>query len=213
MRTKGSIGLSVEETEKAKQFAGSGMSYRSIGKLLGRSPHTIAKVLTASAQVVEEVKAIKTSLADSFEGLAERMVSSITNEEIKELDAYKRTLSGAIAVDKFKLLRGEPTAILGVEMLLQIAGELRRESAREESAQLGESQHVPMLPAPIAVALPETQQPASRPILAPAPSQKRAVEPPTPQPKIIYHPVSASVHPDHLGPENPLERGLFLRKT
>ena len=57
---------------------------------------------------------IKRNLADSFEGLAERMVGSITDADILELDAYKRTLSGAIATDKAQLLKGAPTSILGV---------------------------------------------------------------------------------------------------
>jgi hypothetical protein len=210
VRIKGSTLLTTEEVERAKNFSAMGYSIRRIARELGRSFGAVRRVLTSSAQVVGEVQTMKRNLADSFEGLAERMVDSITGEEIKKLDAYKRTLSAAISVDKFKLLRNEPTAILGVEMLLQIAGELRREERAEDEnwqSTLPVSAVVERaLPAPV----------AEQPIPAPAPVQRKA-ESPTPAPqeqpitRVRYVPVSATPHPDHCEPENPLTTGLRVR--
>lgn len=123
---KGGLPFTLEEIERAKALFASGRSYRFIGRELGRSDHAIKRAL-AKPEVVAEVAVIKRNLADSFEGLAERMVGSITDADILELDAYKRTLSGAIATDKAQLLKGAPTSILGVAVLLDIASTIRRE--------------------------------------------------------------------------------------
>ena len=57
------------------------------------------------------MREIKAELADSFQDLALRMITSITDADIRKLDAYRRTLSGAVATDKMQLLRGEATSI------------------------------------------------------------------------------------------------------
>jgi hypothetical protein len=57
------------------------------------------------------------------------MITSITDADIGKLDAYRRTLSGAVATDKALLLRGEATSI-DVHVLLdavQAAREIRRQ--------------------------------------------------------------------------------------
>src|ERR1039458_3013481 len=106
-KTKGAVALTVPEIEQAKALFALGRSYRFIAAELGRSDHAIKNALTKSPEVIAEVQAMKRNLADSFEGLAERMVDSITDEDIAKINAYQRTVSGAIAVDKMKLLRGE----------------------------------------------------------------------------------------------------------
>jgi hypothetical protein len=212
VRIKGSTLLTTEEVERAKSLSAMGYSIRRIARELKRSFGAVRRVLTSSAQVVGEVQTMKRNLADSFEGLAERMVDSITSEEIKKLDAYKRTLSAAISVDKFKLLRNEPTAILGVEMLLQIAGELRRESADDDVPGQAE-RTITLLPAP-AVVERTLPAPIAETIPAPIPVQSRADHPPAPQEptvRIKYTPVLPGKHPDHLAPENPLLTGLRIR--
>jgi hypothetical protein len=203
MRRKGSLSLTVEEVEQAKALSALGRSYRAIGRELHRSAHTIKRALTSSGEVVAEVQTMKRNLADSFQGLAERMIDSITDEEIKELDAYKRTLSGAIAVDKSQVLRGQPSTIVGIEVLLDIAGAIRR-----QERQADEEAHT--LPAPSVVqrVLPA---PTAEPIPAPVPAQsKTELHPPTPSVRVKYYtPTPVEDSQD----ESPLTHGLFSGKT
>ena len=127
--TKGAKPLTVAELEKAKALSALGHSYRAIGMQLGRSDKTIKKALTRTPEVIREVGEIKAQLAGSFGDLARRMITSITDADIGKLDAYRRTLSGAVATDKALLLRGEATSI-DVHVLLdavQAAREIRRQ--------------------------------------------------------------------------------------
>jgi predicted transcriptional regulator len=129
---KGAKPLTVAELEEAKALSALGHSYRAIGTELGRCDKTIKKALTRSPEVIQEVKDIKTELADSFGNLAQRMITSITDADIGKLDAYRRTLSGAVATDKMQLLRGEATSI-DVHVLLDAVSaikEMRDKRAR-----------------------------------------------------------------------------------
>jgi hypothetical protein len=207
MRKVGDMPLTLPEIERAKALSALGKSYRAIGAELHRSDHSIKRVLTCSPEVVAEVLAIKRNLADSFEGLAERMVSSITDADILKLDAYKRTLSGAIATDKAQLLKGLPTGIIGVEVLLDVAAMIRRERDQADADEQRDCPPARLLPAPIAASLP-----------APTPAPVRAATRPTPQTAPVQEPIRVKytsvlpgVHPDHLPPENPLTVGLRIR--
>ncbi len=98
--------LTLEEKEQAKALFASGKTYHAIGKELGRSPHTIKSYLT-TPDAAQQVEKIKEELASMFEGLARRMIESITAADIKKINAYQRTVSAGIATDKSKSLRGE----------------------------------------------------------------------------------------------------------
>jgi predicted transcriptional regulator len=117
----GKVSLTVEEQERIKVLHAEGKTYHAIAKEVGRSPHTVKGYLV-SPTVQEEVIQIKGELADTFEDVAKRMVASITDEDIKKLDAYRRTLSGGIATDKMRLLRNESTdnVSLIVKLIQQI---------------------------------------------------------------------------------------------
>jgi predicted transcriptional regulator len=131
--SKGAKPLTLAEVEKAKALSAHGHSYREIGTRLGRNDKTIKKALTGSPEVIQAVKEIKAVLAESFEDLAQRMIGSITDDDIGRLDAYKRTLAGAIATDKMQQLRGEVTQI-NVSVLLnavQVAKEIQAQRAAE----------------------------------------------------------------------------------
>jgi len=106
MRKKGDLPLTTEEIERAKVYVAQGYSFRRTARELKRSDHSIKKALTAFPEVIAEVKAIKAELVDIFDDVALRMVGSITDDDIKKLNAYQRTVSGAIAVDKSRLLKG-----------------------------------------------------------------------------------------------------------
>ena len=105
--------LTVAEQQKIKVLHATGKTYHAIAKEVGRSPHTVKSYLIGPT-VQGEVKQIKADLADMFEDVARRMVASITDDDIKKLDAYRRTLSGGIATDKMRLLRDQSTENVSV---------------------------------------------------------------------------------------------------
>jgi len=100
--------LILEEIEKIKILRASGATPHNIAQQLRRSQHTIQKALNCE-DVAVEIQEIKKELSDFFEDLAYRMISSITDQDIKGINAYQRTLSAGIATDKMRLLRGEST--------------------------------------------------------------------------------------------------------
>ena len=116
----------MPEIEKAKALATIGKSYRQIGAELHRSDHTIKRLLTMP-DVAAKVSEKKKELADTFEDLAKRMVGSITDEDIKKLDAYRRTLSGGIAIDKMQLLRGHQPPIINFIAMMSLAEQIRED--------------------------------------------------------------------------------------
>ena len=63
-----------------------------------------------------EIERIKTEhFVKTAEKLALRFWDSITDEDIQNIDAYKRVIAGAILVDKRELLDGRPTERISVE--------------------------------------------------------------------------------------------------
>lgn len=193
MRVKGSTSLTVEEIAKAKSLSALGYSYRRVARELGRNPRTIKRVLT-QPEVIAEVKELKTDLADLYEKLTLQTLESIGMDTIEEASLLQRATTAGIFTDKFRLLRGESTANLNVELLLQIAGTLRQE---DDNYVPRPAQHTLTLPP-----VPQTE-PASDPIPAPQPAK---IQQPTVA-HVRYTPVPANPHPDHC-PESVLLHGL-----
>lgn len=113
-------GLTLEEKGKIEVMVAEGRSYHAIGQILDRSPHTIKKhACEPTAQ--RNINEIREELAAFFEDLARRMLVSITDEDIKKLSAYQRTVSSAIATDKARLLQGQSTENISMihELVLQ----------------------------------------------------------------------------------------------
>jgi len=208
MRIKGSSLLTLEEISQAKTLFAAGHSYRSIARQLQHSPHTVKRALNASAQVVAQIAEIKATLAEKFNKASERFLDAVTDQDVSKLDGYKKVLTAAIACDKSQLLHGLPTENINIAVLLQVAGELRRQERAEDEQQNCPS--VRTLPAVVERVLPV---PIAEPIPAPVPVQRKA-EPPTPAPqeqpitRVRYVSVLPGVHEDHRPPENPLMRGL-----
>jgi predicted transcriptional regulator len=106
--------LTVAEMEKMKALIANGKTYHAVAQELNRSPHTIKKYATES-ETTKEIQKIKQELADMYEGLARRMINSITDEDIQKINAYQRTLSAAVSTDKMRLLREQSTDIIDLK--------------------------------------------------------------------------------------------------
>ena len=101
--------LSLKEKETNKTLYASGKTYYSISKEINRSPHTVKKYLKSSQEVIDSVQEMKKELSDIFEGVARRMLDSISQEDIGKINAYQRCVSAGISTDKMRLLREQST--------------------------------------------------------------------------------------------------------
>jgi hypothetical protein len=125
--------LTLAEQEKAKVLHAEGRTYHAIALTLKRSPHTI-KAYLVKPEVVPEIQKVKKELADMFEDLARKMIDSITPEDISKINAYQRTLSGGIATDKMRLLRGQSTERIDAVVLTAKLTDLQATRQRLERA-------------------------------------------------------------------------------
>jgi len=135
------IPLNVSELEQVKVLRASGLTFHAISKKLGRDHKTVAAACRRPG-MAGQIEALKEDLSDFFEGLARRMVTSISDGDITKINAYQRTLAAAVSIDKMRLLRGHSTENISLHAIIErIEREEREQPARErrkEAAQQGE---------------------------------------------------------------------------
>ncbi len=140
------IPLNVSELEQIKVFRANGASYHAIGKRLGRDHKTIKKACL-DPEMATEIERVTVKLADRFEDLATRMVVSISDEDITRINAYQRTVAGAIAADKMRLLTGQSTENISLHAIIEkIEREEREERerpARERQKEVAQKKAIP----------------------------------------------------------------------
>ena len=124
--------LTTEERERIKVLLAEGLSYSAVGRALGRDHKTIAKVAT-EPDVALAVLDKKRELADEYEELARRMLTSIKNDDIERISAYQRTLSAAVSTDKMRLLRDQSTE--NVSVLAALIQEVKKHRKAMEEAE------------------------------------------------------------------------------
>ena len=134
--------LDTSELAVVRTLRANGMSYRGIARELGCDHKTVARACQ-SLDMAPQIEQIKASLADLFEGVSMRMLTAISDKNIDGLDAYKKTLSAAIAADKFRLLSNQSTANVSISVIVEEIerkeAELRRrDRERQKEAQKGE---------------------------------------------------------------------------
>ncbi len=127
------IPLNTKEREQVKVLRAAGLSFHAISKRLDRDPKTIKKACV-EPQAAVQIKAIQEELAASFAGLAKRMLFSITDKDINGINAYQRTLSAAISIDKMRLLREQSTENIALHTIVEeVERDERERRARERS--------------------------------------------------------------------------------
>jgi IS30 family transposase len=122
-RNKHDKSLTSEEKEKLKIMIANGSSYNAVGRELGRDPKTV-KRYAIEPEVSNEIKQKQQNLAEWYEDLAKRMLSSITDQDIEKINAYQRTVSAGIATDKLRLLTNQSTE--NVALLVEAVLDLKR---------------------------------------------------------------------------------------
>ena len=100
--------MTLEEQAQVKALLATGISPTAIAKRIGRDHKTVIAFSKIPA-TVEEVGELKEDLGNAYEGLARRMIDSITDDDITKINAYQRTVASGIAYDKMRLQRGQST--------------------------------------------------------------------------------------------------------
>lgn len=103
--------MTDEEKAQVKALMALGFSPTAIGKRLDRDHKTVI-AYAKKPETVAEIADLKEDLADAYEGLARRMIDSITDEDITKINAYQRTIAASAATDKMRLLRNQSTVNL-----------------------------------------------------------------------------------------------------
>ncbi len=124
--------LTTKELEQIKALRASGLTYHAISKEIGRDPKTVKKACL-EPQTATEIQQIKDELADMFEGLAKRLLASITDEDILKINAYQRMLSSGIATDKMRLLRDRSTENIALHLIVEEIERDRRKKLEEQA--------------------------------------------------------------------------------
>ena len=140
MVKKPRLRLTIAELAQIKTLRASGMTCYAVAQRLGRSHHTIAAACR-KPEMATEIEKVKDTLADRFENVAVRMLTAISDSDIKALDGYKKTLSAAISIDKMRLLREQSTENIALHTIVEEVErderERRARERREEAAQEG----------------------------------------------------------------------------
>ncbi len=123
------VPLNTSELAQITALRASGLTFHAISKQLGRAPQTIKKACL-DPEMAPQIEQVKVELADRFENVAVRMLTAISDEDIKGINAYQRTLSAAISTDKMRLLKGHSTANLAIH---EIVESVERDLAKKRS--------------------------------------------------------------------------------
>jgi len=200
-KTKGALPLSIPEIEKAKSLSALGRSYRAIARELRRSPHTVKRLLTMPA-VAAEISVKKLELSALYENRAYEIAESVTKEDISKASLQQKAVSSAIFLDKSRLLTGQSTSNVHVQVLLDVVQLLQQESDDDLPQQ-----------APRTLTLsasPNMEQPADRPLSQPRqPAQTQTQQPdPAPAVRVRYYTPNPVENEE---PYNPLTHGMPRR--
>lgn len=128
--------LNTEELEQIKALRASGLTYHAVAKRIGRDAKTVKRACL-QPEVANGIKAMKKKLADFFEDLAHRLLTSIKDGDIEKINVYQRVVSAGISVDKMRLLRDESTNNIGLVATIVSADRLNRQEGQKRNAVLG----------------------------------------------------------------------------
>ncbi len=123
--------LNIEELEQIKALRASGLTYHAIAKRIGRDAKTVKKAFLQPG-MANNIEVMRKKLADHFEDLAYRLITSIKDEDIEKTNTYQRVVSAGISVDKMRLLREQSTANVSLLALLSAIDRNERKGLKKE---------------------------------------------------------------------------------
>ncbi len=123
--------VNTEELEQIKALRASGLTYHAVAKRIGRDAKTVKKVCLQPG-MANNIEVMKKKLADHFEDLAYRLITSIKDEDIGKINTYQRVVSAGISVDKMRLLREQSTENISLQALLAAVDKSERKRPEKE---------------------------------------------------------------------------------
>ncbi len=123
--------LNIEELEQIKALRASGLTYHAVAKRIGRDAKTVKKACLQPG-MANNIEVMRKKLADHFEDLAYRLITSIKDEDIEKTNTYQRVVSAGISVDKMRLLREQSTANVSLLALLDAVDKNERKRLKKE---------------------------------------------------------------------------------
>lgn len=131
-KTKGrNFRLTLEEKTHIKTLRAAGKSYCAIARETGRTKETIKKY-AEKPEAQAEIAATQSKLADDYESLARRMITSISDDDIHKINARDRTVSAGIATDKMRLLREQSSANVSLIACVKMVEDREAQKSEEE---------------------------------------------------------------------------------
>jgi hypothetical protein len=100
--------------EKLLKWRKQGLSYEEIGNMVGRSKQAVHQRLQPYKDAIENLPAFKENRADIFAIHQQRLLNSLTDDDIKRIPPGSRFTGVGILYDKERLERGESTANVSV---------------------------------------------------------------------------------------------------
>lgn len=97
------------EKHQTALLAAQGKSNRAIGRKLGRSDMTVAKVLR-EPEVIATKENIQERLAGKYEKMAEAILDSISEDDLLKASLQQKSISSATLLDKSRLINGQSTS-------------------------------------------------------------------------------------------------------
>jgi hypothetical protein len=90
----------------------------------------------------------RAQLAELYRGKARDVLVSISDSDISKASLQQKSVSSGILLDKSLLLDGQPTSIVGIEVLLNVAHAIRREENEKDAQEQLAWEKAHTLPAP-----------------------------------------------------------------
>lgn len=93
------------------EYASKGLSLSEIAKLCNCSKQNVHQRLQAVAFNKTDLENFKNHRKDVFAFIQSKLLNSLDEETIKEMNPYQRVISAGVLYDKERLERGQPTEI------------------------------------------------------------------------------------------------------
>ncbi len=130
--------LTISEISSIKILRSEGRSFNAIARKINRDPKTV-KRCCQEPRNAEEIRSLQQEIASFFEDLTMRLLTSISDADIEKMNGQSRFVSAGIAVDKLRLLRGDSTENISIDVLnANIKDRARRRFELQEELQLTE---------------------------------------------------------------------------
>jgi hypothetical protein len=105
--------------EKLLKWRKQGLSYDEIGGMIGRSKQAVHQRLQPYKDAIENLPVFKENRADIFAIHQQRLLNSLSDDDIRKIPPGSRFTGVGILYDKERLERGQSTGNISMESLVE----------------------------------------------------------------------------------------------